>query len=135
VDALYASPLGCAFLLTLEASGVPPAIAARPDVAVEANALAWSDLGPWWPHHPEVVAAALGHGPRLLPSAQAILAQPAAVWWFAPLDRRSQRWVSWPPAHGDAPDPSRLRTPTGALTNWARYAQGRGLPLHLDHDQ
>ena len=67
------------FLLTLEASGVPPESAARPEVAVGAAAIDWSEISPWWPHHPKVVTTSLGHEPRFLPFVRAILAQPAAA--------------------------------------------------------
>lgn len=65
VDALCTVPAGCGFLLTIEDSGLPPAVAARPGVSVYAAAIAQSAINPFQPDHDRVVATVLAEGPRL----------------------------------------------------------------------
>jgi hypothetical protein len=120
VDALCSSPTGCAFLLVVEENGVAPEGAARPVVAINIAGAALVETEIWRDQHDAVVNAALQNGSRLKGLARAILSQPAAAWWFAPLDRTAQ-WVIMRP--DDLADPAAVRTPTSPPTNWERYAQ------------
>ena len=119
-QALCHSPTGCAFLLTVEENDLTPDIAADLRVAMHVSAVAISSIDMWAPDYPRSVTVALKNGPRLMPLAQAILEQPAARTWFAPVDRASQ-WVIL----GDEGDvtPGELVTPSSPPTGWELYAQ------------
>lgn len=120
VDELCAAPAGCAFLLAIEASGLTVQEATEPVAAAFLAALAIEEVTPWFGGHDHVVAMALAEGPRLLPLAHDLLAEPAAAAWFAPLDRRAQQWVAPRDEGASIPTPAR---PQGPLSGWERYAQ------------
>jgi hypothetical protein len=120
VAALCAAPAGCAFLLHVEAAGVTPEVAARPEVAVAFAAAAQGEIQPFGGDHDEMVARALANGPRLAGLAREILARPEAAWWFAPVERGAQLWLA---RSGEHPGAERLVTPTGEPDRWERYAQ------------
>jgi hypothetical protein len=118
--ALCSGPAGCGFLLTIEESALPPEVAARPEICIEAAAIAQHEIGPFMPDHGWTVATVLAEGPRLLGFARSLLSVPEAGWLFAPLDRSAQLWIS---EDGAPPDPAKLLTPSAPPTNWERYAQ------------
>ncbi len=123
VAALCAAPVGCLFLLTVEASGLTAAEAARPEIALQVAA--WTDrvANPWHGNHAEVLIRALAHGPRLVPLATEIVARPEAAWWWAPLDRDAQLWTGASSERGAAPDsPGDLVPTTGPPSDFERYA-------------
>ena len=118
--ALCTAPTGCALLLTIEENGIPPEVAARPDVAVHVACIALNETDIWRGDHDAVVALALEHGPRLRDLARDILKQPDAAWWFAPVDRAAQLTILGP---GDDLSPKDFLTPSSPPTPWERYAQ------------
>ena len=120
VHALCQAPAGCAFLLTVEENDLAPDVAADLQVAMHVAAVAINAIDMWASDYPTRVVLALEHGPRLMPLAEAMLAQPAARSWFAPVDREAQ-WVIL----GDEGDvtPAELVTPSSPPTGWERYAQ------------
>ncbi len=114
-------PTGCAFLILAEAAKLPPQAVAEPVVAVQIAAQALWETFFWKGTHDWTAATALAAGPRLLPFARAVIAQPAAAAWFAPLDRDAQEWIGPtgalpPPLVGEA----ELDSPPA---EWERYAQ------------
>lgn len=120
VEALIRAPAGCVFLLTTEANGLSPAEAAEPVNAIRLASAAVDEVTIWRGDHEAIVRDALNQGERLRELARAVLAEPAAGWWFAPLDREAQLWVSPleradTPPHPVVPD----RVPLG----WEHYAQ------------
>jgi len=74
-----------------------------------------------------MVARALVEGARLAGLARAILTQPEAAWWFEPIDRGSQLWIS---QTKERPNPAAVVTPTGEPDSWERYAQKPRGGLH-----
>lgn len=118
--ALCAGPVGCGFLLTLEASGLPLSEAARPEICIEAAAIAQRETGRFMPEHDWVVATLLAEGPRLHALARALLSEPEAGWLVAPLDRDAQLWIS---EDGKPPNPADLLTRSAPPNEWERYAQ------------
>jgi hypothetical protein len=119
-QALCHSPTGCAFLLTVEENDLAPDIAADLLAAMTISAVAIDAIDMWAPDYPRTVTVALENGPRLMPLAQAIMAQPAARTWFAPVQRAAQ-WVIL----GDEGDvtSAELVTPSSPPTEWELYAQ------------
>lgn len=118
--ALCASPAGCAFLLVVEENGLLPEAVAEPALAVHVAAIALSQIDIWASDHESVVIAALEHGSRLRDLAQAILLQPSASWWFAPIVRDAQWSILRPGAEFS---PVQLSTPASPPTSWELYAQ------------
>ena len=114
LSAFQAAPAGCGFLLIVEDSGLAPKVAAQPEMSVNIAALAQHERSPWRADHDWLVKAVRAEDPRLVGLARAILARPEVAWWFGPLDRRAQRWIS---PDGTAPDRAKLITPTGQLSN------------------
>ena len=99
VEELVASPIGCAFLIILEASELSAADAARPEVSLQVAYRAVDEMSIWAPDFQELMQYALMHGRRLRGLARAVLEQPRMEWWFAPIARESQIWI----ANDDAP--------------------------------
>ncbi len=120
VAALVRSPLGCAFLLIANASGLSPYEIARPVTGLYMGAMASRETEVWRTDRDEVLREVMQRGPKKADLARAILARPSAAWWYGPLDRERQVWVS---RDGSAPDPARLTTPSGPPSWWERYAQ------------
>lgn len=118
--AVCTAPAGCAFLLVLREAGVPARQASEPALCHAASAIAIGALTVWRADHNRVLRAVLAEGPQLVTMARAILAQPRAKWWFGPLDRTSQLWIS---RRGQPPVPEQLVVPRTAPESWERYAQ------------
>jgi hypothetical protein len=95
---------------------------------VSLHIAAWAliQVSRWNQHHQQIVTATLEHGGRLNNMARAVLASPQAAWWFEPLDRRQQVWLS---DERSSPDPTQLIIPQQPPDSWERYAQkpARGL--------
>ena len=120
VTALRASPTGTAFLIVADHAGLSPEEAAAPEEALHLAAMAHSETFRFRSIHDWLVPAVLAEGPRLLPYATAIMEQPAAAEWFAPLDRAAQEWI------GRIDVQPVFREPHPSFTDpvdWERYAQ------------
>ena len=121
VDELTASPLGCAFLLIVNESGISADVAATPSVSLRALADAVSETSIWQPLYPRVTEFILSRGGRLRDLARAILESPASGWWFAPIDRDAQTWAAPYRAPADAaPTPTMFNAPKRPMTRWER---------------
>ena len=120
VQAMCNAPAGCAFLLVVEENDLAPDVAADLHVAMHVSAVAISSIDMWACDYPKSVIVALENGPRLMPLAREILAQPAATSWFAPVDRAAQ-WVILNDEGNVTPD--ELVTPSSPPTGWELYAQ------------
>lgn len=120
VAALLKSPLGCAFLVIADASGLTPKEIAQPDTALSLGAFAADEMVVWRADHHEVLKMVLQRGPQHANLARALLREPATEWWFSPVARERQVWV---PRDGTPPDPTRIVTPQGPPNNWESYAQ------------
>ena len=120
VQEITNSPIGCQFLLDIEASALSPEEAAIPTnclwlAAGSVGAIEW-----WRSDHDEVVADALEHGERLQALARTILEHPATAWWFDPVDLDNQVWIS----HDKVlPDTANWQRPKSPPDRWERYAQ------------
>ena len=120
VEEILRSPIGCHFLLSVEASGLSPMEAGIPRNSFWLAAGAAGELEWWRTDHAETVADALEHASRLRPLARAVLEHPATDWWFAPLDPRRQVWIS----HDKGPpDTANWQRPNSPPDHWERYAQ------------
>ena len=122
-DELTASPLGCAFLLIMNESGISADVAATPTVSLRALADAVSETSIWQPLYPRVAEFILSRGQRLRDLARAILESPASGWWFAPIDRDAQTWAAPYRAPADlAPTPPMFNAPKRPMTRWEQWA-------------
>ena len=109
VQEITNSPIGCQFLLAIEASALNPEGAAIP-----INSL-WLAAD-----RDEAVVKVLEHGERLMPLARTMLEHPATAWWFGPIDLNNQVWIS----HDNvAPDTANWQRPKSPPGRWERYAQ------------
>lgn len=123
LDELTASPLGCAFLLIMNESGISADVAATPSVSLRALADAVSETSIWQPLYPRVAEFILSRGGQLRDLARAILESPAIDWWFAPIDRDAQTWAAPYRAPADvAPTPTMFNAPKRPMTRWEQWA-------------
>ena len=108
VHDLIHSPLGCFFLLDVDAMGLTPEDLADPQTCF---GLAYGDLLTLDRNNssgnPFIVAEVLERGRVLAPLARLIVEHPGTSWWFADLDLNQQLWV----AHDDASPDTRSWTP------------------------
>lgn len=139
------SPLGCAFLVVANESGLTPREIADPVISFHMGAYAARDVEVWRADRHRILPDALRRGPRYTDLARALLEEPATAWWFAPLDRDQQAWFPVAAFHlwedvrkylqlrdyrqvrtileEVAPDPSRMGTPQNPPSGHERYAQ------------
>ena len=99
VEAILNAPLGCMFMLGVEASGLTPEAAAEPENCLRLAPMAVDSISPWTDGHAQAVAEALERGGRLKDLARSILEHPASSWWFQPPDLERQCWIykaAWP---------------------------------------
>ena len=120
VQEITNSPIGCQFLLAIEASALSPDRATIPInslrlAADSLNAMEW-----WVADHDEAVVKVLEHGERLKPLARTMLEHPATAWWFDPIDLNNQVWISHDKV---APDTANWQRPKSPPSRWERYAQ------------
>ena len=117
---MMVSPAGRAFAVIAAHSGLGVAELAAPNAAVWLGAEVSGETEVWSATRDETLAylgrEAHGHADIL----RRILALPAAAWWFEPLRRDSQTWVSH---DGSPPSEGEFVAPTAPLTHWERYAQ------------
>jgi hypothetical protein len=121
IEALLAAPAGRAFLLIAARSGLDPAIIAEPQTSVEIAALALDAVSLWRVDRAAVLAELEGADSRSLENlARAVLTCTGAGWWFAPLQRSNQVWLS-----KDARPPlaRHFVSPGTVPSSWERYAQ------------
>lgn len=117
VDELLASPAGCAFLLVLEESKVDAADAALPEMSLQSASFALQELNIWAPDFQEIMEYALLNGRRLKNLARTVLEQPGVEWWFEPIARESQMWIS---DSNEPPTAANFESPNLRMTNWER---------------
>jgi hypothetical protein len=120
VAALLKSPLGCAFLWRAAATGLTAEEIAEPANTLYLAAEAAILIEVWKIDRDEILKEVFQRGPQHTGLARALLEEPAAAWWFGPLDRERQVWV---PHDGTPPDPDRLVTPVQPPSHWEHYAQ------------
>ena len=121
IDALIAAPAGRALLLIAARSRLDPAGIATPRKTLEFAALALAEVSRWRIDRPAALSQLERADPHRLQSlARALLTSPGAAWWFAPLERSRQVWLSH---DGDPPLAERLVSPDGLPSSWERYAQ------------
>jgi hypothetical protein len=122
VETLLNAPLGCAFLLAIDESGLRPNVAAQPEMSLRVVAEAITQTEIWRGDYHERITEILRRGRRLSHLARAVLEDPGAGWWFQPIKLEQQLWA-WPQDWDSGPDPSRIRAPDEPLTWLERYAQ------------
>lgn len=122
VEALLNAPLGCAFLLAIEESGLSPNVAAQPEMSIRLVAEAITQTEIWRTDYHQRRTEILRRGLRLRHLARAVLEDPGAAWWFQPIKLEQQIWA-WPQDWDSGPDPSRIRSPGEPLTWPERYEQ------------
>jgi hypothetical protein len=118
--ALLAAPAGRAFLRIADISGLAPEVVARPAVSMHIAARAVDEVNPWRSDHDSVLAALPRRGAQFGVFARAFLTLSQASWWFGPLDRTQQLWLS---RNDGGPAATQLNIPEGAPNSWERYAQ------------
>ena len=84
------------------------------------GAFAADEINVWRADHIHDSEAVLQRGPQHADLARAILREPGNEWWFGPLDRGRQVWVS---QDGAPPGKAQLVTPVQPPSRDERYAQ------------
>ena len=121
VNALIASPAGCALLWFAEQGKLTPDDLARPEIGLFAISRAIGEISPWNGDHDWIVATALEHGMRLRERAVDLVSHPGIAWWWGPIDREHQLWLPqnddyvWPEEWWDTRS-------SAASGSWEAYA-------------
>ena len=125
VSELLDSPLGCAFLLSVKASGLTPEAAVAPPTSFRIAAHVEHVINRWRSDHEAIVKEVLELGQQQEPLARAILERAESAWWFGPPDLDHQLWVSYSEGSYDEtpPGPASWSVPRSPPTRWERYAQ------------
>jgi len=119
VDALLASPAGCAFVLLVDESDRALEDVLSPPNVFFYSCAALAEVEVWKPNHLATVNHVLQRARTRRDLAIRILDHPLAQWWFEPLDRAHQMRVG---PHGDRCWDD-VETPTQPPNNSERYAQ------------
>lgn len=119
VDDLVRSPLGCAFLLSVDYSGVSPAEAVKPSVSLMGLADAVAETTIWSSDYARLIRYLALKSEALKPLARAILEHPGSDWWFAPIDRKAQVWAARAENASAAPTQARFASPSN--NRWATW--------------
>lgn len=113
------SPLGRALVTIAAESGMTAEELTAPETSVWLCAAASDDVEVWRGDRDQILA----HLDREAKNHEAflhqMLAQPSTSWWFAPMDREEQIWIS---EDGSPPSEDSLITPSEPSTRWERYA-------------
>ena len=131
VEEILRSPIGCEFLLSVEASGLSPVEVGIPRNSLWLAAGAVEKLDWWRTDHAETVADALEHGERLRVVARAVLEHPATAWWLRTLGPRTPSLDfprQGPPGHGQLAASQLPSRPLGTIRPKTPY---RTIPMHL----
>src|SRR5262245_22965852 len=95
IESLLSAPAGRAFLLLASRSDLVPALIGTPRVSLEIAAVALGEVSLWRMDRTVVLAELeRASGRELAELARRVLTSPGAEWWFAPLRRSSQLWLS-----------------------------------------
>src|SRR5688572_20305296 len=149
IDALIAAPAGRALLVIAARSGLDPAGIVTPRKTLELAALALAEVSRWRIDRPAALSQLERADPHRLQSvARALLNSPGAAWWFAPLERSRQVWLSHdgdPPPCRTSRKPRRIAVVLGALcaeaSQWVlhvdahRRVERRGNGAHGRHER
>ncbi len=129
VETILNSPVGCEFLLSIEAAGLTPETVAVPRHSFCLAASVVEGMTVWDPYHALAVGEALSQAERLAPLARRLLKHAATSWWFESLDLDHQVWIE----HGKEPfcvepldgplDTTTWQLPRTPPDWWERYAQ------------
>ena len=122
IKALLTSPLGCAFLLTAEVSGLSPPEIADPATSLQIGAHAVMLIDVWRSDREVTMGPILEMGQQRADLARALLEEPGTSWWFAPLDRDHQVCFT---RDGAPPTSHEFVAPDTPMSNFERYAQKR----------
>lgn len=117
--AMMRSPLGRAAAIIAGESGMSARDLAVPEMSVWLCVYASDDVNVWSAIRDEIRAFLESDAGNHEAFLSEILAQPSASWWFEPMDRESQVWVS---RDENPPSKDSLVTPSEPPTRWERYA-------------
>ena len=117
--AMMRSPLGRAVATIAAGSGISARELAVPETSVWLCVEASDDIEVWNSVRDEILAFLERGAPKHEGFLRKILAQPSVSWWFEPMDRDGQVWVS---RDESPPSENSLVTPSEPPTRWERYA-------------
>ena len=119
-EALLRSPLGCAFLLAVSESEHSLEAIADPQTSLRLAAECADYVEPHTGENETIVPMVLDYGQSRRDLARPILAHPDFNWWFFPVDRSRQIWISF---DGSTFSEQQWRSPSKPLSGWERKAQ------------
>ena len=117
--AMMRSPLGRAVATIAAGSGMSAWELAVPETSIWLCVEASDDIEVWNAVRDEIRTFLEREAPKHEGFLHEILAQPSVSWWFEPMDRERQVWVS---RDGSPPSADSLVTPSEPPTRWERYA-------------
>ena len=117
--AMMRSPLGRAVAIIAGQSGMSARDLAVPETSVWLCVYASDDVEVWSGIRDEIRAYLESEAENHEAFLREILAQPSGSWWFKPMDRERQIWVS---RDGNPPSKDSLVTPSESPTRWECYA-------------
>ena len=91
---LLNSALGCTFLVAVSETGNPIESITDPEEVLRLAAECADYVDPFGAEHSENVALVLEYAQSRRELARALLEHPNSDWWFSPLDRSCQVWIS-----------------------------------------
>lgn len=117
--AMMRSPLGRAFATIAAGSGMSARELTTPEISVWICAEASDDVNVWRATRDEIRAFLEREATKHEAFLQEVLSQPSVSWWFEPIARDKQIWVS---KDGNPPSEDSLTTPSEPPRGWERYA-------------
>ena len=120
LDSMMTSPVGRAFATVGARSGMSPEDLAVPQTSVWLCAAASDEIEVWRGDRNDLLVYLDKESPKHREFLRDVMKQDGASWWFEPLDRDRQIWVS---DDGSLPERESLIVPSEPSDGWELYAQ------------
>lgn len=120
LEGVMLSPVGRTFATIGARSGMSPHDLAVPQTTVWLSAAASREVEVWNPDRNDILAYLDREAPEHIEFLRNIMRQDGASWWFEPLNREMQIWIS---DDGSPPEEKSLVVPSEPSDRWERYAQ------------
>ncbi len=132
---LLNSPVGCAFLISVEMNGLTPEDVSDPETSINRAAFTIEQVRRHTYYHEAAVSGVLEMGKSMQSQARALIEHPGVAWWFEPVGLNRQAWLSIYGTldkfiYGTPPNTDRWSCPQNPSSRWERYAQK---PLSNQH--
>ena len=128
VEDLLNSLVGCAFLVTLDETGLSPEDLRDPGVSLRMAATSAESVSRYGPDYDLVASELPILARKKAAQARDVIEHPGAAWWFDDIDLYAQTWLSIHGTldkfiYGTPPDTMAWHQPQNPSRPWERYAQ------------